>query len=102
MTELEINSRDWWEDYFLHHWEAFDGSAQTWYFMERLVANLPQPELDWTRAEPRTILDWGCAMGQGVAVLTREFPQCAVTGLDWSSTAIEEARRRHPQCRFEC
>ena len=95
-----INSLKWWEAYFQKSWEANGGRQQTRHFMERLVANLPEPELRFLRSEPLTILDWGCAFGDGVDVLAASFPGSEVTGQDFSRTAIDEATRAFPQHRF--
>src|SRR5262249_53627633 len=46
------------------------------------------------------ILDWGCAIGNGVASLAEAFPGNEVSGLDFSAGAIEEARMRHPGYEF--
>jgi glycosyltransferase involved in cell wall biosynthesis/SAM-dependent methyltransferase len=95
-----MNSRAWWDDYFTHHWEANRGSDQTRHFMERLIANLPSAELAYLSRHPTSILDWGCAFGEGVACLQAAFPLSTVSGLDFSPVAIEEARRRHPDYTF--
>jgi len=91
-----VNSREWWEDYFAHHWEKNRGSEQTWHFMERLVASIPAPEAAFLHSRRLRILDWGCALGEGVQVLARAFPQSEVAGLDFSPTALAEAHRRNP------
>jgi GT2 family glycosyltransferase/2-polyprenyl-3-methyl-5-hydroxy-6-metoxy-1,4-benzoquinol methylase len=68
--------------------------------MERLLAELPTPEKDYLRSNAVSILDWGCAFGEGVELLARAFPQCRVVGLDFAARAVEEARRRHPNREF--
>lgn len=95
-----VNSRDWWEWYFSGQWDLYDGRAQTRYFMRSVIDNLPAPERDWLSSHACSILDWGCAYGDGVDLLSSSFPRATVTGLDFSERAIEEARRRYLQCRF--
>ncbi|HWN98037.1 MAG TPA: glycosyltransferase, partial [Blastocatellia bacterium] len=95
-----INSRSWWEEYFAKEWDAHGGSDQTRHFMERLIAELPAPEKDYLRSQPVRVLDWGCAFGEGVEVLAEAFPGCRVTGLDFASRAIEQARLRYPNREF--
>jgi len=99
-VEWPVNSRQWWDHYFRHEWDRHGGAAQTAHFMERLIASLPPRERAWLEAGGRTILDWGCAFGEGVALLARAFPGCQVWGLDFSWVAVEQARRRHPGLRF--
>src|SRR6185295_13257574 len=95
-----INSPQWWEDYFLHHWDANGGAEQTRHFMQRLIEELPEPERDHLRHRARSILDWGCAHGEGVDELVRAFPAAEVQGLDVAAAAVAEARRRFPGCAF--
>lgn len=94
------NSLQWRETYFRESWDTHNGRQQTRYFMERLLASLPEPELRFLRTAHPTILDWGCALGDGVDVLATSFSKSEVTGLDFSRTAIEEAMRAYPQHRF--
>src|SRR5437870_1279916 len=42
--------------------------------METALSHLPEQEREYLNAGPRTILDWGCASGEGVAALARSFP----------------------------
>lgn len=100
MSAPRVNSRAWWDAYFAEHWDAREGGAQTRHFMERIVANLPPFEKRWLLSTPLEILDWGCACGEGVDVLARAFPQSRVVGVDFSSRAVEEARRRFPKGEF--
>jgi 2-polyprenyl-3-methyl-5-hydroxy-6-metoxy-1,4-benzoquinol methylase len=65
-----------------------------------LVANLPEPELRFLRSGHLSILDWGCAFGEGVDVLSQAFPGNETIGLDFSRTAIDEAIRSYPRHRF--
>jgi len=95
-----VNSRLWWETYHTEHWEKNNGPSQTRYFMQRLVGNLPAEETSYLVSKGATALDWGCAFGDGVEVLARSFPKCRVSGLDFSQTAIAEARQAFPQREF--
>jgi len=96
----DVNSREWWEQYFANEWDAAGGSEQTRHFMQRIVAALESPELAFLRTPGLTVLDWGCAFGEGVAVLGGMFPESRVTGLDFSGRAVAEARRRYPEYEF--
>ena len=90
-----VNSRPWWDEYFQGKWDDYGGSAQTRYFMETLLSHLPEQEKAYLHGAPRTILDWGCAFGEGVATLARAFPRSQVAGLDFSKTAIDQAKIRN-------
>src|SRR6266850_340785 len=97
----EMNSREWWEEYFRERWDACNGAGETRHFMELIVAELPAAERSYFRTRPLSIADWGCAFGEGVAVLQEAFPKSEVVGLDFAEKAIAEARRRHPELQFE-
>jgi Methyltransferase domain len=68
--------------------------------METMLSHLPEHERAYLTGAPRTILDWGCAFGEGVATLARAFPQSRVAGLDSSKTAIDQARIRNAAHEF--
>ena len=96
-----INSLSWWNGYFERQWEAHDGRNQTRYFISLLVDHLGSRESNWLAAPGRSILDWGCAMGDGVDLLCTRFPEALVTGLDFSHTAIGKAAERYPRHNFQ-
>ena len=90
-----VNSRPWWDDYFQGKWDHDGGGERTRYFMETVLSHLPEHERAYLSGAPRTILDWGCAFGEGVATLARVFPQSRIAGLDFSKTAIDQAQIRN-------
>jgi trans-aconitate methyltransferase len=96
-----VNSLSWWNGYFEDQWEANNGRNQTRHFMTRLLDHLASRETYWLGAPGRSILDWGCALGDGVDVLCRRFPAARVSGLDFSRTAIEKAVARYPGYDFQ-
>lgn len=98
--ELEVNSRQWWDQYFEHTWEQNRGRNQTRGFMRALIANLPDRELAYLLSTAASVLDWGCAMGDGVQILGETFPLARVAGLDFSMRAIEIARADYPPFEF--
>jgi SAM-dependent methyltransferase len=99
---LVINTREWYDHQFDVAWERNNGPAQTRYFMTRLVAELP-PKVRATIGESRmSILDWGCAFGDGVDALSHAFPACTIAGQDFSIVAITRARARYPNLTFIC
>lgn len=95
-----VNSRAWWDEYFQETWEANQGGQQTRHFMEVLVRGLCTRERKFLTQHESTILDWGCALGEGVDLLSRSFPAARVSGLDFSQEAIGKARERFPDREF--
>lgn len=96
-----VNSRAFWDDRFQHGWQADYGPEQTRFFGELALATLPA----WLREQVMqcklTVCDWGCALGEGTALLARGL-STTVTGVDFSVAAIELARERHPGLPFLC
>jgi ubiquinone/menaquinone biosynthesis C-methylase UbiE len=50
--------------------------------------------------KPRSILDYGCGLGDALHLLANRFKVTDATGVDISSTMIGAARREHPECTF--
>jgi len=100
LQRYPVNSREWWENYFENYWEVNKGSEQTRHYMELILANLPILEMAYMRSTSLRILDWGCAFGDGAALLAQFFPLSRAFGLDFAQKAIEEARRRYPHLEF--
>jgi hypothetical protein len=95
-----INSLEWWDSYFEAQWEHNHGREQTRHFMTELLNYLSAREYNWIASARRTILDWGCALGEGVDVLQSAFPGSEVSGVDFSRAAIDKARASYPRHRF--
>lgn len=45
-------------------------------------------------AEPRTVVDYGCGIGNGTALLPDLFPRSRIVGIDPSISYIDDAQRR--------
>lgn len=96
-----VNSPQWWDHYFREHWERNGGAAQTRYFMRLIVDHLPANVRNCLLTESLTVLDWGCAFGEGVDELSQAFPKTRVYGVDTSEEAIRIARRRFAAYEFQ-
>lgn len=87
-------AEQWWDDYFTTQWEARGGRAQSAGFMAALLGEIP-------RAEWQTIVDIGCALGDGTALLATAWPGARVIGIDISGVGIHLARASgHAGCEF--
>ena len=95
-----MNSRAFWEQYFEDEWGVRDGPSQSRHFMLQLLSHLPLPELHWLLESNASILDWGCATGEGTGILARLLLNSQVTGVDFAQLAIDEASHRHPGATF--
>lgn len=102
MTSGKINSPEYWENRFeSNDWEKYDGGGQSAYFAALAIKAFP----DWFCRElnrnPWNIADWGCAEGDGTAMMAKMFPMCHFTGIDFANVAIEKARKKYQGCDFE-
>lgn len=97
---MSINSRDYWEGRFREDWEQYSGPAQTRFFVSLAVASMPQWFKTRVRSAALDICDWGCAEGEGTALL-QESLGVSVTGVDFAEEAIRRAREKFPSATFE-
>ncbi|GIX39651.1 MAG: hypothetical protein KatS3mg128_0700 [Silanimonas sp.] len=101
MTKHGVNSKGYWEQRFKEDWDAAGGPEQTRFFAETALRLMP----GWLRRDLKSdawsIADIGCAEGEAAALLKQTFPNTEVVGLDFSSAAIEVAKTRYPDVRFE-
>lgn len=96
----QVNSMRYWDDRFRNDWEKKGGPAQTTFFCKVALNNSPSWLFDDIRERKLSICDWGCALGDGVEVLSQYFAESDVCGYDFSSIAIEHAAKRYPNRRF--
>lgn len=97
---LPMNSRKYWDFRFEHTWETDGGREQTRYLYELLISALPDSIVQKLTTKPQSLLDWGCALGDGLARLVERFPLLVGTGCDHSLAAIEKARKSFPKLTF--
>lgn len=100
IADPPLNSPHWWEQYLRDSWDRNGGAAQTRHFMQRLLAELPAQVRARLQRDGTSILDWGCAHGEGVDELAQAFPRATIVGLDVAPSAVAEAQRRFPHQHF--
>lgn len=96
-TEPEFDAR-----FATGDWQAVGGSIQSLGFAHAALTRLTlQPELLNALCQSGTrIHDYGCALGDGTALLASTFPAAEVTGWDISRSAVTQARKRWPTLTF--
>ena len=88
---INPNSIEEIDAYFENGWEKNGGPQQTLFFMQTLLNHLPK-EIYQALSESHSIIDFGCATGEGVAILHAHFPNMrAIAGFDISKVAIHKA-----------
>lgn len=101
MENNKVNSKQYWDNRFASgDWEKNKGQEQTRYFYSLLTKMLP----DWfktiVRQNQYSIIDFGCAEGQGLPLLAAEL-NSHIKGIDFSEHAISSAKEKYPQYHFE-
>lgn len=83
-------------------WQQAGGSVQSAMFALRALFTLQQeaPHLLAFIGTGKRLVDYGCALGDGTAVLSAVFPTLEITGCDISAEAVATAATRWPSLKF--
>jgi 2-polyprenyl-3-methyl-5-hydroxy-6-metoxy-1,4-benzoquinol methylase len=95
-----VNSIEWWNEYFRGQWLDYGGPGQTRHFMQRMVGALPAVDVAFLEQHPLSIIDWGCACGDGSDELAARFPNARVAGIDVADEALKHARKTYGHLEF--
>ena len=96
-----INSKEYWNSRFENRdWKKFSGPEQTEYFARLFLEKAPGWLVQYIRRNELTVLDLGCAEGDGTKVLSSVWPG-QVCGGDFSEAAVTEAKTKYPEISFE-
>ena len=95
-----INSNAYWDRRFSDDWEAHEGPRQSRFFAQLAVDNLPAWLFDKIRLQELSVVDWGCAQGDGTDLLASYIGAQNLVGVDFSTVAVEQAAMRYPAIRF--
>ncbi len=98
--DTNINSTGRWDDYSRDEWEKILGGEQAKSFMNLIIENIPLCLEKKISKNEIKILYWGCALGQGIDILSKKFPRAKVCGLDASHIAIEKAKSLYQKNNF--
>ncbi|MCX5464221.1 methyltransferase [Alcaligenes parafaecalis] len=90
-----INSQDYWNNRFADDWEQNSGPAQSRFFANVTLDNLPSWLIRAVKKQELTLVDWGCAQGDGTDALVRFFDPKSLTGVDFSTESIAAAKKRY-------
>ncbi len=90
-----INSNRYWDDRFRENWDDSDGPAQSRFFSSVAINHLPSWLFRAIRSEMLSVVDWGCAEGDGTDALSEVVHKNLLTGVDFSEVAIEIAKERY-------
>ena len=97
-----VNTHDYWEQRFAENdWKKNGGGSQSEFFSKVAYEVFPQFLIDDLNKNNWTVIDIGCAEGEGTAYLANKFPKCKFIGQDFSESAIESANKAFDYCSFE-
>jgi len=97
-----INSQPYWDMRFSSDWDSLNGPAQSRGFAWLALQEIPEWLLRTIRQDALTVVDWGCAQGEGTNVWASYVPAANLFGVDFSPAAIEKAKEKYPNISFEC
>jgi GT2 family glycosyltransferase/glycosyltransferase involved in cell wall biosynthesis len=100
--DKKINSQPYWDMRFVTDWEKMSGPAQSREFSWLAVNQLPEWIFRALQRDALTLVDWGCAQGDGTDVWASQMPVANICGVDFSAPAIEQASKRYPAINFKC
>ncbi|RZM22253.1 MAG: methyltransferase domain-containing protein, partial [Pedobacter sp.] len=95
-----INSSIYWDGRFEEDWESREGPRQSRFFSHIAIENLPPWLLKEINRNSYSLVDWGCAQGDGTDVWASYMDSEHISGVDFSAVAIEQAMQRYPAIRF--
>ena len=97
-----VNTPEYWDERFSGgSWDTYDGESQSAFFAELAIGALPGWMKELLQKNTWTVTDLGCAEGAGTAAIARHFPNCRITGVDFSAAAVNTAREKYPFCDFK-
>jgi 2-polyprenyl-3-methyl-5-hydroxy-6-metoxy-1,4-benzoquinol methylase len=101
MTE-QINNETYWENRFKGNSKLSIGSKQTAFFGDIALKNFPEWFINDIKDNDSSICDVGCAEGEITGLFSKYFTNSQITGIDFSSNAIDNARKKFPHIEFIC
>ena len=101
-NDARINSDPYWNERFARDWVECGGPRQSVFFAQLAIGNLPSWLLDQIKRHGLTLVDWGCAQGDGTDVWAGWVRPGRLFGVDFSDVAIDQASNRYPAIAFEC
>lgn len=99
--EVVINSNQYWNNRFLENWDEMRGPQQSRFFARLALNNLPKWIVREINKDRLSVVDWGCAEGDGTDVLAELIAKKQLSGRDISQVAIDKAKKRYEGISFE-
>ena len=97
-----VNSKSYWNQRFSDDWKACEGPEQSRFFTQLTLKNLPNWLTDQIKQKSLTVVDWGCAQGDGTNLWLDYTDPNHLFGIDFSEIAINQAQKNYPSVQFSC
>ena len=97
--QTDVNSVEYWSRRFQGDWQEKGGRDQSRAFARLAVLFMPSWLKSAIRQQCLSICDWGCALGDGTALLAGTFAS-RVTGIDFAQNAIDNAKKTYKRVEF--
>jgi trans-aconitate methyltransferase len=99
--QYRLNTKEYWDCRFkTSDWQNNHGDEQTLHFYTLLVNCLPEDIQNEINSNQYSVVDFGCAQGEGTEFFAISFPKSHVTGVDISNEGIEIAKRKNKKADF--
>lgn len=96
-----INSKEYWNERFsTGDWEEKQGREQSLFFYRLALELFPRWLKEDIEKNNLSLLDLGCAEGEGVQLFGESLKSSNICGTDISAAALERARKYYPGHRF--
>lgn len=95
------NTREYWEQKHTNQYEvtrSYDYSKMSYLSYIKVACDIIKENKEVFKQ--KTILDVGCAVGKAVNYYKKQLPSFKCVGYDFSTTAIEAARKKSPENEF--
>ncbi len=97
----EINSKEYWDERFgSGDWDEKEGREQSLFFYKLALSLIPDWLKDEIKEDRLSVLDLGCAEGEGVSLFGEFFKTDKISGADISAAAISRAKEYYPEYNF--
>ena len=101
--DFVINSKNYWDFRFkTKDWQNNFGDEQTLHFYTLLLNGIPEALQEEMSTNAYSVLDFGCAQGEGTNFFAKMLSKTKLTDIDFSYEAIRIAKEKHINVSFIC
>jgi len=87
----EVNSKEYWDFRLKNNWDWVGGSSQTYFFAVGFIMTVPDKRVFGSKS----VLDFGCGLGDSAAILQVAFPEARLILHDHSEAGVDKGIRKY-------